>query len=320
MLLSSTEETKSKAELLKIPEALRAIMQNMTVKLQGTSTRSFTFRGSGAILGTDGTNTWVVTAKHNLYVNAGHTSPPAWSDTLVTGFTSGIKIYFDTAMAFGKSPTQSADITSITPITIASDKPWEYDVMIVKSDNADLLRFAAANALGKPTSSELASYLQNSHQYLKREEQIFLQCGYGAITERVRTSVLPSGSKKGTAKEGDLQYRATLPEAKDTVSVHNQIAGSTYHTFTNAIRLDAGPETSTASGDSGGPLFVAYYHRDRDKSKSKWKAFLIGVTTGADMSTTKEPCPPGTKLRVNNIATSLEHCYSEGLLTPEASA
>ena len=61
-------------------------------------------------------------------------------------------------------------------------------------------------------------------------------------------------------------------------------------------------------GRLGGPLFVAHYVAAR----KAYELALIGITLGADMQTTKVPCPENPAVRVNNLATSLEPFYKLG--------
>jgi hypothetical protein len=112
---------------------------------------------------------------------------------------------------------------------------------------------------------------------------------------------------------GSLQYRTTQPEANanpTTVTVYNQFSNdrTRYYQLDNAVRLTADPNTSTAPGDSGGPLFLV------SSVSGQPQLFLIGVTSGSDMALAPEPCPPPNQLRVNNIATSLQYCYQNYLI------
>ena len=83
-----------------------------------------------------------------------------------------------------------------------------------------------------------------------------------------------------------------------------------YSAVTHAIQLSADPANSSAPGDSGGPLFVV-----SGFGTARLRLHLIGTSYGADLSTAPERCPPSGKLRVNNISTSLEYCYTNYILT-----
>jgi hypothetical protein len=72
--------------------------------------------------------------------------------------------------------------------------------------------------------------------------------------------------------------------------------------------LSADANDSTEEGDSGGPLFIAHYIT----TPKGYKLDLIGITLGADMATSKTPCPTDPTVRVNNLATSLEQFYTLG--------
>lgn len=309
MVLSKSNEDTSKAALAGLPSFLRNVIQNSTIKLEGQNERGHTFRGSGSILCTDGTDAWIVTAKHNLYIYGGHVDPPEWSADLVTSFRDRIEIFYDGPMTFNKKPERKAAISEIQVVNMSEDHPWDYDVMILKSRDASLRQFAVLNSPGKIRTSDYG-YLTDHRKYLGRAGQIFIQAGYGKVRETVGSRTLPV-EEPGTAAEGGLQYRSTTPIAAATARVHNVLEdGSGYHRFDGAIQITADSNSSTYSGDSGGPLYAAYFQKDKDDpSKSEWRLHLLGVTTGADMSTAERACPAEGSLRDNNISTSLEYCY-----------
>lgn len=331
MILSKATETASVAALARMPSFLRTLIQNSSVKLEGSHGR-VRFNGSGAILFRDATNTWIVTAKHNLYILNDNTDAPPWDEALVTRFRDSIRIYYDGPMAYGKEPARVANITSIVPIPKDTARPWDYDVMILKSTDGPLREFATINAVGNPfdrTRDDYAEiwkdreYLTTAGQYLERRGQHFLQTGYGRITEsfevrvkkKTETIVIPPAPSEGEARAGNalgaLQFRTTMPMATATTTVYSQRGRTTaYDRFDQAFQVTANENSSTAPGDSGGPLFAVREHVDSDPSKSFWRLYLIGVTTGADMATAATPCPTGTTLRSNNVVTSLEHAYN----------
>jgi len=188
----------------------------------------------------------------------------------------------------------------------------------LRSDNGPLLTYAATNAV-YPRFSDKGDFVTSAWKYLAKggetRANVFLQTGYGeTIVMRdvtssgrgIKKQVFPAETaeaKRGSNIPGKLQYRLAPPTASETTSVFQQ-AGATYDESKHCIVLAADANDSTGPGDSGGPLFVAYYEA------SAYKLALIGLTLGADMATTKIPCPPSPAVRVNNVATSLEPFYS----------
>lgn len=307
MIMSETVEKASKDKFATIQDAVRTLLQNTSVKLAGQATQG-PFIGSGVILYADETNTWILTAKHNLYIFNGDKDPPAWDDKLMTAFQSKVQIYYDAAMDFNKEPVQSAAITSIIPVNQTNDKSWAYDVLILKSTDANLLTFAGLNAAYNTADHTVANVVNNPATYLDTSKgQLFVQLGYGEIAETVNNKKLPA-EKPGDNKKGSLQYRIAKPLANALVPVYDRVGTTAvYNQSDDVIQLTADANDSSGPGDSGGPLFIIL----PPAKNTPAKPYLIGVTTGADMATSKTPCPTGNALRVNNIPTSLQYCYNK---------
>lgn len=314
MIMTKDVETKAKGVLESLPGPIKAIIQNSSVKLSGGTPKGSTFTRSGVILCQRDSETWVLTAKHNLFIFNDKKDPPPWDDDLLTPFRASAKIYYDEKMAFGKEPTREAAITSIEPVFQNGTMDWSYDVMIVKSKDAGLCQFAKSNAVYREAlATNQKDYLKKSRWYQSTSSRTFIVTGFGEPSDKSDNggTPLPRGEAGGT-KKGALQYRIALPRAAKTTSVFLQHHDKKKYTeFRAAIQLDANERDSTAPGDSGGPLFVVFY----DKTAAIHRLHLIGVTTGSDMAASAIPCPSPAKLRDNNVSTSLELFYQSGIFT-----
>lgn len=323
MIMTEANEALFKSAVSNLPAPIQTGLQNASVRLSGKTSGGQTFTGSAVILYSDGTDVVLATAKHNLYVFAGQFDPPAWSDDLVNSFRANVNVVYDNSMSFGTMPTRTAALSGAFPVD-AGGQPrsnynqarWLYDVMILKSNDQNLMQFAANNhVVDNPIDGADRGFVQKPGDYLRRGNQtVFIQTGYGNVRDTVgdvKKITLPQPvNKAGSAKDGSLQYRTTLPSGTAPVTVFNQKETNKqqYTQFDQAIQLTADPTSSTAPGDSGGPLFVATYVRNA------WRLYLIGITTGSDMAVAEEPCPKPPALVANNVATSLQYCYQQDLI------
>lgn len=318
MLISAAKQTTFDEVLnKKLIANVKSRILNSSVRLKGNNKTS-DFDGSAALLCYKGNTTFLVSAKHNVEVYADAGNRPPLNQTLLDSFRQNIKIYYQATMQFNTAPTQAAPISEVIPVRIDTEGVWDYDVMILKSTDPGLLQVCKANQIYPLTDTKqkqaydqvaTVERLYLSKTPVKDSTAYFIQTGFGRVRDTVEGTSLPK-DKPGPGKHGGLQYRDTAPDAQATVEVFQQVETSTvYNPFIEAIQLTADANSSTFKGDSGGPLYFTYF----DKKAGAWKLFVIGVTTGGDMSTAQEPCPPKGSLVVNNISTSLAHCYSQGL-------
>jgi hypothetical protein len=311
MLMTAKVQGASATKFAALPATIKTAIQNTSIRLIDSAGR---FNGSGVIVYTDDQdNTTIATAKHLLYSLAGAAQPPAWNTKLETDFKAGVTIKYDTAMAFNKNPGQSATIDTVTSVTPDAQAPWDYDVMILTSTDANLAVFARTNFVyAKNNSGADRGFLTKPERYLNKTNQTFVQTGFGANREDAEDKLKTKMPKAnlGTNNSGCLQYRFPELIASATVTVYSQRSNdpSKYDTGIDAIQSVASPDDSTAPGDSGGGLFVV------NRLASVDRFFLIGVSTGADHATARTPCPSGGALRVNTISTSLAYCYENGVL------
>ena len=314
MIMSPTVEASAKKSfgqlISQAPEIAQRLL-NISVMLRGHPPAGILFVASGVILYVTEskekepkTEVSVVTAKHNLYVFSGVVDPPSKDPAdIVSAFQKTMMIWYDEAMEFGKAPAKSATINAIELVIPENTKPWEYDVMILKSTDEDFITFAEQNNLYTPPLDGLSKkVLVNPTNYLNRDKNnYFIQTGYGKSTDKVGKRNLPAEPNSSNLYQS-LQYRFTKPVDEETVTVFNQHSENRkqYYQFQQAIQMRADNNDATAEGDSGGPLFLAR----RDKKD----LYLIGVTTGADMAASEKPCPTGDA-HENEIVTSLQTCY-----------
>ena len=313
MLMSKENEPGCHTAVNRLTPAIRTRMLNSSVKLTG-QVPGGRADGSGVILYCLDGITTIVTAKHLLFFLKDYVERPEWDDELVEMYRTRITIRYDDAMIFNKDPERAASISAVEPVFQTSTKSWDYDVMIIQSEDADLAAFAANNSVYGPNYSQQdKNYLITPNAYLNRNGQTFLQTGYGDVREQVKlqkTWSLPT-KDPGDNVGRRLQYRTTLPDAAATKTVFSQRQddAENYDAFVDVIDLYADPNTSTAPCDSGGPLFVSTRRQGEDR------LFVIGVTIGADMEGSKKPCPPRRgPPRVNNVSASLAYCYRNSLL------
>lgn len=318
MLISKAKQEEFDVDLKKL--LLSPSMLNVSVRLKGTTPKGSDFKGSGAMLfASPGGYTVLVSAKHNLevYMQAG---PRPDINAAVESFKKNVKIYYENAMAFDTDPSQEADISDLLPVKADSAGDWDYDVMILKSEDQGLLKAATASPIypfaDKKKGPAYLTVVTNQKKYLskgtKDNRYAFVQTGFGKVTDVVEGTTLPKDGV-GNNREGGLQYRFTYPLVEEARTVYNGLVQKDkpiqYFQFDRAIQLAADANNATFEGDSGGPLFLSYY----DKDSKGWVLYLIGVTTGGDMLVDRKPCPPKGVLVVNTISTSLEYCYVNGL-------
>lgn len=314
MIMSKAKQLGFDTTLKKL-SAVSSLLLNSSVRLRGNTPKDADFYGSGAMLfaSPSDKSTVVVTAKHNLeiYMEAG---PRPDIEKAAASFQTNVKIYYEAEMKFNSEPSQVANITDINLVKADSSGDWDYDVVILKSDDPTLFGISSKNPIypigDKVKKPAYFDVVANQKKYLSKgstdDPHYFIQTGFGNIRDTVQGKNLPPDDEKaGDNKLGGLQYRTTEPLAATTTTVYFQEGETTkYVPYDRAIQLSADATSSTARGDSGGPLFLSYFQKG-----AGWGLYLIGVTTGGDMETSRKPCPPKGTLVVNNISTSLEYCY-----------
>ncbi len=290
------------------PDAIRKRILNSTVRIYGTAKGGgATFSGSGVIFLVDSTTAYILTAAHNLLVWAGLTDPPdKWSD-YTSSFARAMTIaYGNQDMTFDKAPTGSAagnknsvDSPPDQAGACAARTPCLYDLLLIKSTDANLRSYTKQYVFGDESFDDINSQVsgeaskvinhQGSLLYLGNHYH-YVQLGYGKTQDardiewidddKIKQKEIKGYCQYGTNMHTNrLHYRLTTPSFSVTQSLYNQTADvddpPAYSEYTDAIWLLGRKSSTTAEGDSGGPLYAV--------SKDMKTVYLLGVTTGADM-------------------------------------
>ncbi len=290
------------------PDAIRKRILNSTVRIYGTSKAGKSlFSGSGVIFLVDSKTTYILTAAHNIMMWAGLTDPPTNWSGYTSSFAQAMSIaYGKQDMTFDKTPTgksasnkNSVDAPPDQTGACAARTPCLYDLLLIKSTDTNLRSYAQQYVFGGESFDDINSQVRGeasevinhlgSLLYLGNHCH-YVQLGYGKTQdaryiEWIDSNKIKQKEIKGYCEYGTnmheyyLQYRLTTPCFSVTQSVYNQTAEAgdppAYSEYTDAIWLLGRKSSTTASGDSGGPLYAV--------SKDMKTVYLLGVTTGADM-------------------------------------
>ena len=261
----------------------------------------------------NGTTT-LVTAKHNLFMLAGDADPPAWSQNLVTSFQQRVSIYYDANMAYNSPALRSAPISTVTPVT-----PNTAAAVGLRRHDPGVHRRQPGVSSPPTTRSTAPNYNAQDQNYPAQRQSVPRAQQPDLRADRLRHQ--PRACRKpgqdadahGPGWHQHLRPVAVPRGGPGRAALAARFSGSTanpgqYQQYIDTAQFSADPNTSSSEGDSGGGLFVY------SANSGTPRLFLIGVTTGADMALAQTPCPTPPALRVNNIVTSLEYCYRNGLL------
>lgn len=279
---------KSRAEALRVfgllPPAARKQIQFSSVLLKNEN-----FTGSGVLVIDTEQIQGIVTAKHNLCVRAGISTPDVWNQTqvndLVFGFLEGLAVGYD----FPNTPLDNRNEprTAQKQFLTASnsdiefrggDGSWDYDLMFISfKDPALPIRGYIA---GDP--SHRVVYSKSDLPFYRRDMtgKVVVVTGFGDVLD-------------GTGKPLNLSH--PLQVRSDTVSaVYPRVLRAQGADFDHVLSIAASDGSSTAPGDSGGPVF-----RVDDQSG---RVYLLGANLGSNFVPDK--LLPDKPI-VNNAATAL---------------
>jgi hypothetical protein len=223
----------------------------------------------------------------------------------------------DKDMTFDTDPTGTAPIHSVTVCKIGppleapcgSRAGCVYDVVVIKSRHAGLVTFAKKlvfndldyDDIAKKTRAEATEVITRTSVLLDLRQYYHIQLGYGAISETRYGDTTDDSGKIVKKKVGPksceprksgvpwvhkhcLHYRIARPSNKEVQSYFNQDSDEgedpAYSEWPSAISLSGLCGSTTAPGDSGGPLYAV--------DKKMANVYLLGVTTGVDMYPTKK--------------------------------
>jgi len=246
------------------------------------------FTGSGVLVKDAENITGIITAKHNLCIRAGIETPTAWDENsvnnLIFGFLTNLNVGYD-APGIDRNP-QSVENLSPKNSDIefrAGWESWDYDLMFI-SFKQDLNIRTWANQ----DASRRIEYTRNGtgfYQQNPTNRAVFVT-GFG--------NMLNAQGQQPTLNNYFQVRTATVTSQARQVQRHQNPNAD----FDAAVSAAASNNTSTAPGDSGGPMFCVYQGR----------VYLLGVTLGSNFA--PNAMPPENPI-ISNEATYL---YYQGSL------
>ncbi|MEO9384103.1 trypsin-like serine protease [Chromobacterium phragmitis] len=252
------------------------------------------FTGSGVLVIDANQIQGIVTAKHNLCVRANIATPTAWNEdqvaNLITGFLDGLKVGYDFPAA---APDNLRQPLPAKEQILAPDNSdiefrnghgrWDYDLMFISFKAKLPIRdYIAASPLHRVAygNSDQAFYRQDP-----AGKGVFVT-GFGDVRNA-------QGGQLNLSHPFQVRNAAI---ASRQAKVLRQSRPGLY--FTDALIAEASNNSSTATGDSGGPAFHVNGSR----------VYLMGATLGANFL--PDQLPPDKPI-INNAATAL---YARGYL------
>lgn len=273
-----------------LPPAVREQIQFSSVRLSNER-----FTGSGVLVIDANQIQGIVTAKHNLCVRAGIDTPTAWNEdqvaNLITGFLDGLKVGYDYPAAAAPDNTrqplpakeQRLDSENSDIEFRNGHGRWDYDLMFISFKAKLPIRdYIAASPLHRVAygNSDLAFYRQDP-----AGKSVFVT-GFGDVLNA-------QGGQLNLSHPFQIR-NAAIASRQAQVLRHSR--PDLY--FTDALIIEASNNSSTATGDSGGPAFHVNGSR----------VYLMGATLGANFL--PDRLPPDKPI-INNAATAL---YAGGYL------
>lgn len=188
------------------------------------------------------------------------------------------------------------------------------------SDDGNTLK-AEIDKINKTVKAEATEVKDKSTSLLVKKNFYFVQLGYGEIGDvDARDEYLVYTAKNNPSKgkirkktalqkvkcQGGfdvhrlhLHYRLTAPLNLGIVSMFNLDEGVVgqlpiFEENSNTISINGTRSSSSAPGDSGGPLYAV--------DKKYGAVYLIGVTCGADLKPSKKVCLPYTNCVAVSVA------------------
>lgn len=239
------------------------------IQLCSVALKNENFTGSGVLCIDSKSVTGILTAKHNLAINSGFKeSPVSWDSTGVEkmchDFLTNLNILYGPLNTISKAPTEKECLkpeSSAIEFRSGEDS-WDYDLMFIAltgpSKLSEYILCNPKHAINfNPQNKKLKSFYQQKH----KDAQVFV-IGFGeqygadgkpkvnAGIFQVRTSKITSNSE------------SVLRAEKDSENYYN----------TNVLLCSASNQSSTAPGDSGGPVFQILENQ----------LFLVGINLGAN--------------------------------------
>ncbi|NVB41001.1 trypsin-like serine protease [Pseudenhygromyxa sp. WMMC2535] len=263
MRFSSSEKSSADAAFTALPSSQRENMQQSSVRLTNG-----TFTGSGVlVLDSDGAP-GILTAKHNLWVKGDIPEPGEWDSNQVERLSAD----FLTNLDVGYGPFNGANPTSTQRLSESSADiefragygSWDYDLMLITFK----------------TSSLLCDYIRasplNRIAYDKKDSAFYNQGKAG--TKVYVTGFGNQENQQGSSPSLDHPFQVRDSTVSSLVEGVERNPAPPPKNYNNDVLIIAASNvSSTAPGDSGGPVFTVY------KNQVK----LLGATLGANFYTDK---------------------------------
>ena len=281
MQFSTIEKRQAQEAFARLPQAQRDNMQLSSVRLTNGQ-----FTGSGVLVIDSDNIPGIITAKHNLYINAGVPEPIDWDPTQVADMV--VRFLNNLAVGYGPlnngNPTQTQNL-QCTEETCNSDiefrngnGSWDYDLMFISfKENLPLVNYIKENdshRIKYNTDTDRPFYKSNMVN-----RSVFV-AGFGnVLNEQGQQTTLSHPFQVRTSTVASLEEAVMRHQNPDAFNI-------------DVLLVGASNSTSTAEGDSGGPMFTV----------NSGKVYLLGATLGSNFRPNE--MPPDEPI-INNASTYL---------------
>lgn len=274
MIISNKKQQQYRQIFNNLPAAIQEKIQNSSVKIESRDRR---FIASGVIFAApvSWNSALVLTAKHNLWLYDGQNKPPAWGSqnckTMANNFLANIQILYN---------NQQLVANTTKTLDYVKQNNWEYDLMILEcKKDKKFLSFARKNCIFSNSNDRNKNLIFfDKGMVWDDNHNVYIQTGFGK-----RSDTDPSPGNP-------FRYRSTQTLQKRTLRV--KAGFDNQEIYKETILLAASDKTTTAEGNSGGPLFAVYRYRE---------LYLVGATLGSNFD--EERVLPDKPIQ-NNASTS----------------
>ncbi|KZN12683.1 trypsin-like serine protease [Marinomonas sp. TW1] len=238
---------------------LKNTMMLSTVRL----TKNNGFTGSGVLVKDADNIAGIVTAKHNLCICNGTATPDVWNETsaidLMNNFLDGLNVGYG-ATSLGENPahTQVLSLDNSDIEFRSGWGSWDYDLMFISFKKSDLPILTWMNS----NNGDFIHYRNNQLGFYQQNQvnrAVFVM-GFGDM-------LTAQGNQPNLSHNLQVRAATITDDARSVLRDQNPDVN-----FLSAISANASNNTSTAPGDSGGPMFCAH----------NGNLYLLGVTLGSN--------------------------------------
>jgi len=222
------------------------------------------FTGSGVLVRDADNVIGIITAKHNLCVNADINTPTVWNETdtidLINQFLTDLVVGYN-AQQVGLSPGNTENLNSVnSDIEFHSGfGSWDYDLMFISFKTDLAIRSWVNEQVGR-----CIDYTRNGTELYQQsqENRTVFTTGFGDMLTH-------------QGNQPNFNHFLQVRSANITNSARQVLRHQNPNTnFHSVISATASNNTSTAPGDSGGPMFCVYQNN----------VYLLGVTLGSNFA------------------------------------